>query len=119
MSKKILLCVDDEPSGLLIRKMLLESNGYEVLIASSGEEGLEIFRNHSVSGVVLDYFMPGMDGGEVAARMKALKPGVPILLFSAYVTLPAGLLQHVDGFLSKGQSPSLLLDKIAQLVQEP
>ncbi len=119
MSKKILLCVDDETNGLVIRKLMLERSGYEVLTADSGEAGLDIFQSHSINGVVLDYFMPGMHGGEVAARMKKLKPGVPILLLSAYVTLPEDSRQHFDACLPKGQSPKLLLDMIAELVQEP
>ena len=40
----MVLCIDDEPTGLLVRKMLLQNEGYQVLTALSGQEGLELFR---------------------------------------------------------------------------
>jgi len=113
---KILLCIDDEPTGLNIRKVILEQNGYEVLIAESGARGLELFRQHAVDAVVLDYYMPVMDGGTVASAMKTLKPQVPIILLSAYINLPETALATVDAFITKGQSPNVLLQKVKELV---
>jgi CheY-like chemotaxis protein len=117
--KKKLLCVDDELIGLKIRKLILERSGYEVLTAEDGPKGLELFRSHDVHGVVLDYFMPGMDGGIVARQMKEMKPRIPILMLSAYFSLPEHALDHVDAFITKGQSPELLIEKIRELVPEP
>lgn len=114
--KKTLLCIDDELIGLKIRKLILERSGYEVLTAEDGPRGLELFRAQDVHGVVLDYFMPGMDGGIVARQMKAINPRIPILMLSAYFTLPEHALDHVDAFVTKGQSPEILLEKIRQLV---
>jgi PleD family two-component response regulator len=57
--KATILCIDDHWNGLIGRKMLLENNGYEVLEATGGEEGLKLFFSHSVDAVVLDYRMPG------------------------------------------------------------
>jgi CheY-like chemotaxis protein len=116
VSKRILLCIDDETTGLRIRKMILERSGYEVFTAESGPSGLEVFAAHPVDAVILDYFMPGMHGGEVAREMKRLKPEVPILLLSAYLDLPQGALEKVEAFITKGQSPQLLLDKIRELL---
>jgi CheY-like chemotaxis protein len=113
---KILLCVDDEPTGLNIRKVILEQSGYSVLIAENGARGLELFRQHPVAAVVLDYYMPAMDGGMVATAMKSLKPQVPIILLSAYISLPESALAKVDAFITKGQSPSVLLQKVKELV---
>ncbi len=67
--KATILCIDDQWSGLIGRKMLLENNGYEVLEATGGTEGLRLFLSHSVDAVVLDYQMPGMNGDMVAAKM--------------------------------------------------
>lgn len=114
--KKKLLCVDDELIGLKIRKLILERSGYDVLTAEDGPRGLELFRSHDVHGVVLDYFMPGMDGGIVAQEMKGIKPRVPILMLSAYLSLPDHALDHVDAFITKGQSPEILLEKLRELV---
>lgn len=117
MSKKRLLCVDDETLGLTVRKLVLERHGYDVLTAAEPSEGLTIFHSNAIDAVVLDYFMPGMDGGQLAAEMKRAKPEVPIILLSAYITLPEAALASVDAFITKGGSPEVLLGKIEELVQ--
>jgi CheY-like chemotaxis protein len=114
--KATILCIDDHWSGLIGRKMLLESNGYEVLAATGGDEGLRLFLSHSVNAVVLDYQMPGMNGDVVAARMKRVKPDVPIMLLSSYGPLPTSKLEAVDIFLSKSQPPKILLSTLQQLL---
>ncbi len=112
----MILCVDDEPVGLNVRKLLLESEGYEVLTACSGPEGLELFSSETISAVVLDYAMPVMNGGEVAAEMKRRNPEIPILMLSAYVDLPDDALQFVDARALKGESPVTLLKELDRLV---
>src|SRR5258708_39087617 len=82
--KSSVLCIDDEPPNLKVRKLLLESAGYFVLTASGGKEGMEIFRSNLVDAVVVDYSMSGMDGGIVAAQVKKIKPRIPVIMLSAY-----------------------------------
>ena len=113
----LVLCVDDEPVGLKVRRILLERAGYRVLTASSGQEGIDIFRVQPIEAVVLDYSMPGMHGGEVAARMRETKPEVPILLLSAYIGLPAEVTSLVDLYMTKGEGAPLLLSKLQSLLQ--
>ncbi len=112
----MILCVDDEPTGLMVRKTLLERQGYEVITALSGPEGLLLLMAHPVEAVVLDYAMPGMNGDLVAAAMKRLKPEVKILLFSAYVDLPEEALKWVDRRAVKGVSPTSFLEELHQLL---
>jgi CheY-like chemotaxis protein len=114
--KATILCIDDHWNGLLGRKILLEDNGYEVLDATGGDEGLKLFLSHSVDAVVLDYQMPGMNGDVVAAKMKRIKSHVPILLLSAYGPLPKSKLEAVDTFLSKSQPPKVLLSTLQGLL---
>lgn len=114
--KATILCVDDHWTGLIGRKQLLEQNGYEVLEASGGDEGLKLFRSRNVDAVVLDYQMPGMNGDVVAAKMKSLNSQVPILLLSAYGPLPKKKLQSVDSFLSKSQPPNVLVSAVQGLL---
>ena len=113
----VILCVDDERSGLLMRRLLLESQGYVVLTAESGEEGVAVLAAKEVDLVLLDYMMPGADGGAVAETMKKIKPSVPILMLSAYVDLPSETIAHVDRYVIKGQSPPTLLNTVAELLQ--
>ena len=114
--KATILCIDDHRNGLIGRKMLLEENGYEVLEATGGDEGLKLFRSHSVDAVVLDYQMPGMNGDVVAGKMKRVKAHVPIMLLSAYGPLPQNKLKAVDTFLSKSQPPNILLSTLQSLL---
>jgi CheY-like chemotaxis protein len=107
--------VDDEKVGLHVRKLLLERSGYNVLTASNGQAGLSLFEQNPVDAVVLDYAMPGMHGGEVAARMRARKPEVPILLLSAYVGLPADVTALVNIYMTKGEGAPALLEKLESL----
>ena len=119
VSKKTLLCVDDEIVGLGVRKIILERQGYNVLTASAGAEGLDVFHGNEVDAVVLDYYMPGMNGGTVASEMKKAKPQVPIILLSAYLQLPDAVMGNVDAFVVKGDAPEILLSKIAELTNAP
>lgn len=112
----MILCIDDEASGLKIRQMLLQTEGYEVLTALSGPEGLELFNANPVQAVIVDYSMPGMNGDEVAAEMKRRNPAVKILLLSAYVDLPEAALKFVDKRSVKGVSPTALLSDLRDLL---
>jgi CheY-like chemotaxis protein len=115
--KTTILCIDDQWSELIGRKMLLENNGYEVLEATGGTEGLRLLLSHSVDAVVLDYQMPGMNGDVVAAKMKRAKSHVPIVLLSSYGPLPKSKLEAVDIFLSKSQPPKILLSTLQNLLK--
>jgi CheY-like chemotaxis protein len=114
--KATILCIDDHWNGLIGRKIFLENNGYEVLEATGGDEGLKLFKSHAVDAVVLDYQMPGMNGDVVAKKMKSVKSDVPIMLLSAYGPLPEKKLQAVDTFLSKSQPPQILLSTLQALL---
>ena len=117
LSPHLVLCVDDELIGLQVRKILLERSGYRVLTAQDGFAGLTVFQNEPIEAVVLDYSMPGMNGGEVASRMRQVKPHVPILLLSAYVGLPAGVTRLVNLYMTKGEGPDLLLQKLRDMLR--
>jgi CheY-like chemotaxis protein len=114
--KAAILCIDDHWNGLIGRKMLLENSGYEVLPATSVEDGLRLFVSRAIDAVVVDYKMPGMDGAMIAAYMKRVRPHVPIVLLSAYGPLPERKLQAVDTFISKSQPPGTLLSALNTLL---
>ena len=114
--KPIVLCVDDTPSILEGRKMLLEENGDRVLTATNGKQAMEAFITNAVDLVVLDYHMPEMDGGVVAARMKESKPDVPVMLLSGDECLPKEVLEAADCFLSKSEPIAGFLEKVDYLL---
>lgn len=116
MSVPTILCIDDEVLGLEIRRAVLERAGYTVLTAADGPTGLALFRENSIDGVVLDYYMPEMDGGAVADAMRRERPNVPILLLSAYINLPAEVVDLVDITVLKGEGPTDLLEKLRQML---
>ena len=113
----LILCIDDNEPGLELRKIVLETAGYSVLLATNGPQGLELFGDHPVAGVVLDYVMPGMNGGQVAAEMRRLKPDVPIILLSGMVSeMPPDALDVVDLFIAKGEPAVSLTGELKKLV---
>jgi|SRR5579863_1137555 len=111
----IVLCVDDDEDVLDCERAFLESFGYTVLTASSGGQGLELASFHSVDVVILDYFMPAMNGGEVAVEMRRLRPHAPIILLTEGLGVPERTLSLVDALVAKERLASQLLPTIAHL----
>jgi CheY-like chemotaxis protein len=114
--KPLILCIDDEDLGLRIRGIVLERAGYRVLSAIDGATGLSLFQSEPVDAVVLDYYMPGMNGGEVATELRRLRPGIPIVLLSAYINLPPEVIRMVDWTILKGDGPEVLLTKLREVL---
>ena len=111
------LCIDDEEPGLLVRKVLLETAGYRVLTAGSGEEGIRVFEEHSPDAVVLDYWMSGVNGVATAKRLTAISPNVPIIMLSAYGTLLDETIGLAEVWIRKGEEdPAFLLSKLEELI---
>lgn len=78
------LIVDDEPEILDLMENLLEMEGFGVLRAESGEEALKISKGKSLSVVISDYRMPGMNGIELITELKKTHIGVPMIIATGY-----------------------------------
>ena len=81
------LVVDDETFMLSLAEAMLARNGYAVLTATTAQEVLhmfEIWPDLKIDVAVFDVVMPGMDGFELAERMRQIRPVLPILYMSAY-----------------------------------
>jgi CheY-like chemotaxis protein len=110
------LCVDDEPIGLMVRAKLLEMAGFSVITGADGPTALDLFRAHNVDVVLLDYMMPVMHGGEVARALRAIDPKKPIIILSAYLSLPEEVTSLADLCLVKGLPPQELVTAIRGLL---
>lgn len=111
----MILCVDDEPTGLTARRLLLSIAGYTVLTAISGNIALRLFRCNPVDLVITDHLLPDLNGADLASEMKRLKPEVPIVLLTGLVDPPQGF-EQADLLLTKGITPPEFLDEIAKLL---
>lgn len=104
MVPKTILVVDDEFYAAEILTFVLEDEGYRVLSAFNGRDGLEKIKRTGVDLIVLDVMMPIMNGAEMARALRAdsALAAIPILVTSA---LPEptiqGMFGHLDGFLRK------------------
>jgi hypothetical protein len=83
----VVLVVDDDPDVLLVASTLLSAQGYTVLEASSGEEAMQIMRDHpEVAILFTDIVMPGeVDGFELAHQAKQLRPSLLVIYTSGYI----------------------------------
>jgi CheY-like chemotaxis protein len=109
MGSPTLLCIDDLPQALELRKVTLESHGYCVKIASSSYAAIKMLEDASVAAVLLEYKLEGMDAEAVACHIKQRFPNVPIILLSAYSELPERILWLVDEYVMKSELPERLM----------
>ena len=100
---KLVLVIDDEVQSLEILSMHLEADGYRVMTATSGTEGLRLAFDHQPDAVILDIRMPGMDGREVSTRLRDISNA--IIIFATVVTeseeTVRALQQGADDYVTK------------------
>ena len=78
-----ILVIDDEPVLRDSLEVALKTSGYEVLTARTGEEGLERFKKENPDLVLLDHWLPGINGDEVLRRIKEEDPEIPVIIMTA------------------------------------
>ena len=116
MANAYILLVDDEYVGRSVRKLVLEARGYRVLAVGEVDDALLAMQREPICLVILDYFLNGSTGTELARQIRALKPGVPILLLSASCSEPDSM-EYVDGYLSKLEPVEAVEEKITALLK--
>ena len=82
--------------------------GYELVTATNGSEGLRLFMSRPVDAIVLEYHLGLLDGPTVAAAIKQVRPGVPIVLLTDDLELPDGALKSVDAIVTKADGAHFL-----------
>ena len=115
--KRILIIDDDAPARESI-KLLLSIDRHVVTEARDGLEALALIAEQPFDLVLLDFFMPGMNGGEVARRIRQIAPSLPILMVTAYVEKLFGSEgpDHTNAVLGKPFGVNVLRGEIAKLL---
>ena len=122
MPKKIFI-IDDADFMVNMLRVILHENGYEVVgVAFNGEQAMKSIKALPPSAlpdiVTVDFHMPKMDGMEVIDHIRALIPGVKIVLISSDATIPVVMRAKnagIDAFIAKPFEPQTVLDAIAKL----
>ncbi len=121
-SKKRILVVDDEPDFLMAIKAMLEVNGFEVLAATDGQEGLSVARLEKPDLIVLDLMLPKMDGYKVCRFLKFDEKYrmIPIIMLTARGQeddKQLGKEMGADFYIVKSERPEILLKKINEFLK--
>ncbi len=128
MAGKILV-VDDDPDILDAVALILESQGYEVVTARDGVEGLATLKAEEPDLMILDLLMPKMDGFAVLKELQnprwAKYRETPILVLTSVreeasrrrYELETGVELDVDDYLEKPMAPEILLERVAKLIK--
>jgi len=118
----LVLLVDDEPAVRRSVRRILQRGGYEVVEASSGGDALKCAQEDEANNILLlvtDVVMPRMDGKELAQRLRAKRPEMPVLFISGFTGDPEFLAAFPDeetDFLGKPFMPDELLEKAHRLI---
>lgn len=118
MKRPRLLCVDDDPGIREFYAALFGTHGYEVVLAGSGRQALNIFhsRKNPIHAVITDYDMPEMSGPELAADLKHSNPALPIIIVSGSRPVVEEAPHFVDAAFAKGAPIQHILDEIERLL---
>ncbi|NPU83659.1 MAG: CHASE2 domain-containing protein [Syntrophaceae bacterium] len=117
--RETILLVDDEQENITVMKELLEDLGYRIVCAGSGQEATAVFmmRKDSIDLVILDMVMPGMGGGQTFDALRAIDPGVKVILSSGYSIEGEArsiLDRGCNGFIQK----PFLINDLSRIIRE-
>jgi two-component system alkaline phosphatase synthesis response regulator PhoP len=120
MAKKILV-IEDDPATSRLVDYSLKQEGYEIITAANGLEGLRKALGESPDLVILDVMLPGLDGFEICYRLRA-EPAtaeLPILMFSAKaqeIDKDTGIRVGADDYLTKPSAPEDIVSHVEKLL---
>ena len=117
-----ILVIDDDRMNCDLLQAVLTRHGYDVHSATSGPEGLNLFRQHNPRVTILDLRMPDMDGLTVLKEIRAMDPHAPVIILGGGATEvqenQARTLRVTD-FMRKGLSLDVLVEGVNRVVQQP
>jgi len=112
-----ILIADDEPMMRNLVLKILESEGYQISLASSGDEALEMLKADKFDLLLTDVKMPGMNGFDLLRKVKENWPDMAVIIMTGYgdaFTIKEALLNGADEYLSKpfkGHEVSLIVER--------
>ncbi|MEO6872343.1 MAG: response regulator [Chthoniobacterales bacterium] len=120
-ARELILVVDDEPEILERAGTMLEGEDYRILVAKDGIDALKIYAQMSaeVSLIILDFFLPVMDGDAVFDELKAINPNVQVVLSSGFAEqtkLGSMLARGLCGFIPKPYTSEKLLNQVRSII---
>jgi len=113
-SRPKVLSIDDNQSLNSMRQMVLSVSGFDCDLAGTAEQALAMVLTCNYDAILLDYYLPGTTGSQVANTIKTLRPEVPIIVVTG-----EEMHEHSDAvhsYLIKGEGPEVLLGKLHSLV---
>jgi DNA-binding response OmpR family regulator len=116
----LVLIVEDDPAIARFLERGLAAHGHQSISADNGQDGVIMATNESVDFVLLDIMLPGMDGQEVLRRIRARRPGVPVLMLTARGEVQdkiSALDGGADDYLTKPFDLEELLARMRALVR--
>ena len=119
MEKQTILIIEDEPTINRIISNYFSNDGYQVLCALDGSEGLKLFKENNIDLVCLDIMMPHVDGWEVAKEIRE-SSDIPIIMMSALAQeedILRGYSLKVDDYITKPFNPKILVAKVKNLLE--
>ena len=99
-----ILIVDDDENNLLLTKLELRDECWHVITASDGQEAMELFDNENPDMIIVDIKMPGIDGLTLLKKMKAIKPEIPMAIFTGYDLTSLTVPDEADAVMIKSSS---------------
>ena len=115
VGKRILL-VEDDPGARESIKLLITIDRHEVVETTGGAAAIELLKSQPFDLAILDYFLPGMHGSQVALRFREIAPSMPILMVTAYLEKPRDSDKPVDAVIGKPFAIEELRRAIAELL---
>jgi DNA-binding NtrC family response regulator len=119
--RKVLVVDDDAVVGKSFNRVLSEKKGYVVTTVENAHEALKQMREQSFDVVFTDIKMPGMDGVELAERVKANQPWTPVVIITGYGTTEnenRAKAAGVSNFVRKPLSPEMIEESAAQALRD-
>ena len=122
MAKLKILLIDDEPDFLRIMGLHIKSWGYELVTASSGEDGIVAVKCDKPDVVILDYVMPDMDGIKVLKQIRKIDSSLPVIMFTANPDIKSikgskklGVSAYIPKFCLYTNMPSAVKDELEKV----